>query len=74
MKSRWMTRKGRQIFYCDYSGLKADLATPRVEADAVVGVEGIVKVLAPAVRRVAGRGLTRFSDAEAAKDWLAADR
>lgn len=121
MRSKWLTHKGKQIFYCDYSGLKADVAALQAEAEAVgvelmrqpqgsvlelvdvrdsvgsreavsflkgsaartnsyvrktavVGVEGIVKVLAQAVSRVSGRGLTLFSDTEAAKDWLVADK
>lgn len=121
MRSRWITYHGKPIFYCDYAGLKADLAALQTEADAVgvelmrqppgsvlelvdvrdsvgsreavalrkaspartkpyvrktavVGVEGIVKVLAQAVSRVSGRGLTLFSDEGAAKEWLVADR
>ncbi len=47
---------------------------PHIRKTAVVGVEGVVKVLAQAVSRVSGLGLTLFATEEAAKDWLVAER
>ncbi len=52
----------------------ASRTKPHLRRTAVVGVEGVVKVLAQAVSRVSGLGLTYFATEEEAKDWLVADR
>ncbi len=52
----------------------ASRTRPYIRKTAVVGVEGVVKVLAQAVSRVSGMGLTLFATEEQAKDWLVAAR
>ena len=52
----------------------ASRTKPHIRKTAVLGVEGVVKVLAQAVSRVSGLGLTYFATEEEAKDWLASDR
>jgi len=121
MRSRWITHRGKAIFYCDYSGFRDDVQAleaenreviaeltrqapdsvlelvdvrgsigsrdavnllkasasktrPHIRKSAVVGVEGMVKVLAQAVSRFSGLGITLFATEEEAKDWLVADR
>lgn len=51
----------------------ASKTKPYIRKTAVVGVEGVVKVLAQAVSRVSGLGLTLFASEEEAKEWLVAD-
>jgi len=46
---------------------------PYIRKSAVLGIAGVLKVLAQAVSRVSGLGLTLFDSEDAAKDWLAAD-
>ncbi len=52
----------------------ASKTKPFIRKTAVVGVEGVVKVLAQAVSRVSGLGLTLFATEAEAKDWLAGGR
>jgi hypothetical protein len=52
-----------------------DFATqnkPYVKASAVVGVEGLKKIIYNAVQTVSGRHISSFDTMEQAKDWLAA--
>lgn len=37
MKSKWITHKGRRIFYCDFSGFGRDTAALETEIEAVDG-------------------------------------
>jgi hypothetical protein len=52
-----------------------DFATqnkPYVKASAVIGVEGLKKIIYNAVQAVSGRHISSFDTMEQAKDWLAA--
>lgn len=60
MRSTWIDHKGKKSSYCDYAGLKANVAAQQAESDAV-GVE--------LMRPPAGSVLEL-----AAKDWLVADQ
>ena len=51
----------------------ASKTKPYLHKVAVVGVHGVVKVLAQAVSQVSGLGLTLFATEEEAKDWLVAE-
>ena len=44
--------------------------TPYVKASAVIGVEGLQKIIYSAVQRVSGRKIPTFETVEQAKDWL----
>jgi len=44
--------------------------TPYAKASAVVGVEGLKKIIYSAVQRVSGRSIPTFDTIQQAKDWL----
>ena len=44
--------------------------TPFVKAGAVIGIDGLKKILYDAVMKFTGRSLPAFDDVEKAKDWL----
>ena len=48
----------------------AKVAKPHLRKVAVIGVQGVVKVLASAVSQVSGLGLTLFATEEEAKEWF----
>ncbi len=52
----------------------ASRTKPHIRKSAVLGITGVLKVLAQGVSRVSGLGLTLFEQEDAAKDWLVADR
>ena len=59
----------------DSSAIMKDFTThnkPYVKASAVIGVEGLKKIIYNAVQAVSGRHITSFDKLENAKDWLAA--
>jgi hypothetical protein len=59
----------------DTSALMKDFTThnkPYVKASAVIGVEGLKKIIYNAVQAVSGRHISSFSTLEQAKDWLVA--
>ena len=45
--------------------------TPFIKASAVVGVNGLKRLIFNTVVKITGRNITPFDDVEAAKDWLA---
>jgi hypothetical protein len=45
---------------------------PFVKASAIIGVEGLKKIIYNAVQSVSGRHISSFSTADQAKDWLIA--
>ena len=45
---------------------------PHVRAAAVVGIDGLKKIVYEAVMRFSGRNVPVFPDLETAKDWLVA--
>jgi hypothetical protein len=56
------------------SALMKDFATHNKhfsKASAVVGVEGLKKIIYAAVQRVSGRNIPSFDNPDQAKDWLA---
>jgi len=59
----------------DTSALMKDFTThnkPYVKASAVIGVEGLKKIIYNAVQAVSGRHISSFETMEQAKDWLVA--
>ena len=45
---------------------------PYVKASAIIGVEGLKKIIYNAVQSVSGRHISSFGTADQAKDWLVA--
>jgi len=45
--------------------------TPYTKASAVIGVEGLKKIIYSAVQRFSGRSIPTFETLDQAKDWLA---
>jgi len=44
--------------------------TPYTRASAVVGIEGLKKIIYAGIQRVTGRNIPTFNTIEEAKDWL----
>jgi hypothetical protein len=76
--------EGSVLTLFDYTGMHYDIngveaqknysaaVKPYVKSSAVIGIDGLKKIILRSVARVTGRNIRLFDDLESAKDWLAA--